>query len=151
MITIYCIRNMVDGRVYVGQTGSKLAQRMTRHYSDAKSNKPGRLFDAIRLHGRDAFQVEPLEENVPLAEGNASEERWVKQLDARNPDKGYNILPGGKRAPKENGIKVEFNMTDATYAQLEVLVNEKKNFPTVSHAIRAGIEMLLARANPPTK
>mgnify|MGYP001612658154 CR=1 FL=1 len=36
---IYMARNLVNGKVYIGQTWRTLAQRKSKHFSDSKRNK----------------------------------------------------------------------------------------------------------------
>jgi group I intron endonuclease len=51
--------------------------------------------NALRLYGLEAFEWKILDEASTKQEANEKEIYFIKLLEARNPEKGYNILPGG--------------------------------------------------------
>lgn len=90
---IYRLLCLVSGKSYVGQTTTKLSRRLADHFKPSGSGCPV-LSRAIKKYGRDAFAIEVLEENIPLAELDAAEKRWIAKLGTLAPG-GYNRTPGG--------------------------------------------------------
>jgi hypothetical protein len=97
---IYKITNKVNGKFYVGKTKEENLQaywwgqksHIFRRLSDAKPH----LYRAVRKYGWFNFNIEPLVSGVwDRKQLNALEIEWMAKLDARNPDVGYNVGPGG--------------------------------------------------------
>lgn len=83
---IYLIQNTINGNRYVGGSAN-IGRRMVEHFS---ANSNSSLSDDIRMHGKDFFCVEILEEvNDPLLVASR-EAHWIKEL---NPE--YNQTKGG--------------------------------------------------------
>ena len=59
---IYKIVNTKTVDIYVGSTIQTLKKRFKGHMSNAKHNKPGKLYDCIREHGVENFSIELIEE-----------------------------------------------------------------------------------------
>lgn len=90
---IYILRNVINGKIYVGQTQNP-PQRKASHFYEARRNNPRRLYAAIRKHGEDNFMFEVIEECTDDVV-NEREQHWVTQHDSYNYEKGYNMTPGG--------------------------------------------------------
>lgn len=90
---IYKITNLLNGKVYIGQTRTPLRQRMYKHYSRAKSNEATGIDKAMGKYGKENFQVEILEfcDDDVLDE---KERYYIKEFDSY--DKGYNLTLGGQ-------------------------------------------------------
>lgn len=100
--TIYCHTHVASGRRYIGLTKMGMMKRWNRHvYSANRGLGKGfsHFANAIRKYGKNAFSHEVLEVCDSLESANAAEERWIKHFDTRDPDKGFNLLPGGSHAP----------------------------------------------------
>lgn len=95
MRCIYVIRNLVNGKVYVGQT-KDFARRKTNHLYCARKGLKRPLYDSIRKHGEENFLFEVLEECEPEVT-NEREQYWVSHYDSFNSEKGYNLTSGGKQ------------------------------------------------------
>lgn len=64
---IYKITNLVNGKVYIGQSARGIQQRFTRHIYDALSGRIDTHFArAIRKYGEDNFVVECIDNNKQL-------------------------------------------------------------------------------------
>ena len=87
---IYKITNLIDGKVYVGQTRQKLKKRISHH----KKHNPHYLGHAIKKHGWENFKVEILEECETPEKLNERETFWIKKLNCQSPN-GYNLTNGG--------------------------------------------------------
>lgn len=95
----YCVYvhiNKINGKKYVGQT--------------VKGNKPWRRWDngngyvnckyfyhAIKKYGWDNFEHEVIANNLTAEEADNFERLLIVKLDTMNPDKGYNLEPGGTK------------------------------------------------------
>ena len=101
--TIYCHIHIESGRRYIGLTKMSMMKRWNRHvYSVGKltkKNGKSHFHNAIRKYGKDAFRHEVLEICYSLEEANAAEKKWIAHFDTRNPEKGFNLAPGGSHTP----------------------------------------------------
>lgn len=73
---IYCIRNHIDGRIYVGSTCQSLSKRMAYHRQDAKkANRHNTLIYPLMLnYGLEQYYIELVEE-YPCENSNQLEKR----------------------------------------------------------------------------
>lgn len=95
---LYLLTNTVNGKVYVGKTVRKnLNAYLSVKRWQAKNGNPGRMpvVNAIAKYGWDKFEVRELCRCADSDTLNAIEKQWIKDLDARNPEKGYNVCEGG--------------------------------------------------------
>lgn len=92
---VYLIKNLVNSKVYVGQT-KNLAVRKSGHLRAAKCGNVRPLYASIRKHGESNFTFEVLEECADETI-NEREQHWVVQFDSFNPEKGYNLTNGGRQ------------------------------------------------------
>jgi group I intron endonuclease len=100
--TIYCHIHVDSGRRYVGLTSQTVEKRWKNHIHAAKSSNGKNCFhfaNAIRRYGKDAFTHEVLEVCTDLDQANLAEEWWIRQLDTRNPEFGFNLKQGGSHTP----------------------------------------------------
>jgi len=91
---IYLIRNLVNDKMYVGQTRNSLIRRWTEHKSSAKLMRECALAGALRKHGVDAFSIEPLHTCITKEEMDFVEMFYISLLETKAP-KGYNLTDGG--------------------------------------------------------
>jgi group I intron endonuclease len=99
---IYLIRNLLNGKIYVGQTTKSLAQRWAGHLRDARYSKTGTgypLYNAIRKYGPDGFQMVLLHQAFSPEELNAMEVRAIWAWGSLETDGGYNVRLGGGGGP----------------------------------------------------
>ena len=90
MGVIYGIENLIDHKIYVGQTIVKLETRIAKHKS--ADTLLGR---AIRKYGWDGnFIYITLEECETREQLNEREIYWIKKLNSKYPN-GYNLNEGG--------------------------------------------------------
>lgn len=90
---IYKITNLINNKVYIGQTKRSLSVRWTRHVADAK-NRQTALSRAINKYGSCNFQIEPVIKCNSLEEMNHREKMCIRLFNSRI--NGYNILSGGE-------------------------------------------------------
>jgi hypothetical protein len=95
MGVIYKITNVLDGKVYIGQTMRKFEDRKKEHLKSFKDNKSQTvLIKAVLKHGVDNFNFEVVEEcnNDQIDE---KEIYYIKQYNSKAPN-GYNVRSGGR-------------------------------------------------------
>jgi group I intron endonuclease len=92
---IYLVTNLINGKMYVGQTVKEVKERWRIHLKCARTGYRNRLYGAIRKYGPEAFVAEGLTECDNQEQLNALEEMWIILLDTKNPEVGYNMTSGG--------------------------------------------------------
>ena len=92
-MTIYKITNLINGKIYIGQTIQKLETRWKEHCRHSRK-KVSAISSAIRKYGEDAFTVECVDTAVSIDELNTKEQQYIKQYASMAPI-GYNLNSGG--------------------------------------------------------
>lgn len=95
MWLVYRYTNQLTGKIYVGYTSKTLDDRWRDHVAKSRRGCQ-RLYAAMRRDGLSCWHREILEKGIPtLEEVNAAEQRWICELQANDPNVGYNMTPGG--------------------------------------------------------
>ena len=89
---IYKITNLINGKVYVGQTKRTLEERMSEHARKGKLP----IDYAIKKCGIENFSVEEIDKAETQKELDEKEIKWVAFYDCIKPN-GYNLTKGSKR------------------------------------------------------
>ena len=98
MVGIYKVTNKINGKVYIGQS-INIKARWTKHRNNPfnpeseQYNSP--FYKAIRKYGLSNFTFEILEE-IHKEDLDKREIYWISFYDSNNPEKGYNLTPGGR-------------------------------------------------------
>jgi group I intron endonuclease len=94
---IYKITNLVNKKIYIGQTSRTLADRRTAHLCEANSDRlhyP--LYLAMRKHGIENFVFETMFYCMSKQESNDAEKAMIKLFEAKDRSVGYNLTDGGE-------------------------------------------------------
>ena len=92
---IYLITNVVNGKVYVGQTRYPLMRRLNAHFLEAFAGRTTcAIHRAMAKYGKDAFTIETLETCASTGDLNVAEVKWISFYKALGPA-GYNLTTGG--------------------------------------------------------
>ena len=88
-------------KVYVGQhKKSDLGKYLSRKFWDANHHTSGRrshLYNAMQRHPRESWSIHSLVSDIEnRQELDALEQHYIKALNSRHPDVGYNICRGGE-------------------------------------------------------
>jgi group I intron endonuclease len=106
MVGIYKITNVINGKIYVGQS-IDIKDRWYQHkYKATDPNELGynsAIHQAFRKYGIDNFSFEIIEECAP-EQLDDREIYWIKQLNSLAPN-GYNILEGGQGQGRKTTFK----------------------------------------------
>ena len=96
--TIYCHRNKINNKSYIGQTGCiPYTKRWQGHGASGMPYRGCIRFQrAIIKYGWDNFEHFVIMDNLTLEEANHYEKLLIALYDTINPEKGYNIALGGK-------------------------------------------------------
>ncbi|MFS0905698.1 GIY-YIG nuclease family protein [Priestia aryabhattai] len=98
---IYKITNLVNGKVYIGQSTRNLISRKREHFSDARVGSKLPIHNAIRKYGEASFIFEVIDEAFNEDELNNKEIHWIKDYNSYvhwNESNGYNCSLGGDKA-----------------------------------------------------
>ena len=93
---IYKITNIINNKVYIGQTVNTIKQRWNKH---CHSNGCRSLYNAILKYGKENFNIEIIE-TLPIEELDKREIYWINYYKSNNKKFGYNILLGGNLGRK---------------------------------------------------
>lgn len=88
---IYKITNLINNKVYIGQTSTSMKQRMSEHLRH--NLLP--IDRALNKYGIENFEVEVIDEANSKEELNQKEIYYIKKYNCIRPN-GYNLTIGGK-------------------------------------------------------
>lgn len=92
---IYKVTNIVNGKIYIGQTTKSLNTRKLSHINDSLAIRDNLYFhNAIRKYGINNFKWEVLESCASKEELDDMEFHFIKQFNSKAPA-GYNMTEGG--------------------------------------------------------
>lgn len=92
---IYKYTNLINNKVYIGQTKKSLEQRHKNHLNQLNDNTY--FHRAIIKYGINNFKLELIEDNIPYDELDNREKYWIKYYDSfHTSGKGYNLTEGGQ-------------------------------------------------------
>ena len=90
---MYTHINKINGKQYIGIT----CQTEDQRFRNGQGYKRSKYFyKAIQKYGWDAFEHIVLYRELSEEEAKAKEIELIAKYDTRNPDKGYNVTPGGE-------------------------------------------------------
>jgi group I intron endonuclease len=97
---IYCIKNKLNGKEYVGMTKRTLESRWRQHvYESNKENSwewNTHLGNAIKKYGKDNFEVFIVEECDSFEDMTSKEIYYIKERKSLSKFGGYNMTEGGE-------------------------------------------------------
>jgi group I intron endonuclease len=103
---IYKITNIVNNKLYIGQTVVSLYDRKHGHLADSKrerKQKPKtKISLAICKYGFDNFVFEKIDEANTQEELNTLEQKYILTFKSNNNEFGYNLLSGGNQGGKHS-------------------------------------------------
>jgi hypothetical protein len=136
-------------RGYVGLNTTTLCDRLGGHF--VPNSRCRKLRNALAKHGREAFGIEVVEDNIPVQNLKAREIHWVAVFDSHC--KGYNCTPGGESNPmddEETRARHKEKMSDPEFIK-KTVAKRKITFATPEFKERASIAHKKAWENPESK
>lgn len=93
---IYKITNLITGKLYIGQTVQKLADRWSDHARPSRGIHQNRsaIASAIRKYGKENFKIEQIDVAGTLETLNLLEIHYIVKFNTLSPN-GYNLELGG--------------------------------------------------------
>lgn len=92
---IYKITNLINNKIYIGQTTRSLSDRISE-YKNGNSNN---IIDkAIKKYGFINFKFEIIDTSNTIDDLNLKEISYIKEFKSNNRNIGYNILEGGRNS-----------------------------------------------------
>jgi len=91
--SVYIHINTINNKIYIGITSKEPQKRWKRGHGYSKDQS--RFFNAIKKYGWNNFYHEVVASNLTEEEAKSFEKLLILTLDAKNPDKGYNLTDGG--------------------------------------------------------
>jgi group I intron endonuclease len=98
IMIIYKATNLINGKVYIGQTTVSLQERRQCHYRKAfYKDRPwrGHFHHAIKKYGWDSFSWEIIDKAKNKKELNKLEKYWIRFYFSFYREHGYNLTTGG--------------------------------------------------------
>jgi len=89
---IYKITNIINNKIYIGQTIQNLKYRWNEHRLNAKNGDNYKFLHAIRKYGANNFIIEEIEK-LPAEYLDEAEIKWIDYYDSYS--NGYNSTLGG--------------------------------------------------------
>lgn len=131
---IYKITNLINGKIYIGQTTSCVQKRFDEHAIHGKFNKMA-IDRAIIKYGKENFKIEIIDDTAKdQDELNLKEEYYIALYDSCNKKIGYNITTGGKNyGPLNYKRKTASNIKPVIYKGIKydslLKMSEALNIP----------------------
>lgn len=114
---IYKVTNLINSKVYIGQTINSLNQRWVHHCG--KWSSCTYLRNAIQKYGKENFTIEEIDRAETLDILNEREIYWIEFYETKNPDKGYNLRFGGNNSTfsEESKKKMSISSTGKKHSE----------------------------------
>lgn len=143
---IYKITNLVNGKIYVGQTTKSVAKRWSEHVSNRGNDSGMLIARAIKKYGAEAFSIEEVFCANSKVAMNDAEAELMPVFGALSRETGYNIKPRAdgvgswsqemrdRKSAKQKGKAPVWMYTPEARAKHQAAVE-------VAHAKRRGIPL----------
>lgn len=92
-MVIYKITNLINKKIYIGQTTQPLLKRWLEHCSTSKKHKSA-INKAILKYGKSNFFIQIVSTCNNINELNHRESYYIKLMNTMSPN-GYNLVSGG--------------------------------------------------------
>ena len=100
MIGIYKIENLINGKIYIGQSRNiekRWTAHRTRPFNHNSNQYDHPLYRSIRKYGLENFSFVVLEQ-TSIENLDDREKYWIEYYDSHNKENGYNLTDGGNSA-----------------------------------------------------
>lgn len=127
-------KNIVNNKVYIGQTKQGLEARKNRHLHDSKTSN-FIFHKALKKYGSDKFEWTILEDNVLIDRLDEVEKDYILKYNSTNRDYGYNMTEGGECKPTKNAILTSENIEEI----IRLITETKESFKSIGE--RYGVSL----------
>lgn len=104
LLIIYKATNLVNDKIYIGQTINTLEYRKNQHFREAKSKRRHTVYfhNALNKYGYDNFVFEQIDTAKSQEELDEKERYWIRYYNSNNKTYGYNLDSGGQSGGKKS-------------------------------------------------
>jgi len=135
---IYKITNLVNGKIYIGQTIKNPKDRFIRHIYEAvnKKNKKSLVLNAIRKYGKDNFKFDIIKSgNFNRQLLDELEIHYIQLYNSTNKNTGYNILKGGNGYDREGKKVYQYDIEGNFINEFKSIMEAGRKLNINSHGI----------------
>ena len=115
---VYCAKNLINGKLYVGYTSKTLEERIQNHLHQSKNKNYKHYFylfkSALRKYGLESFEWSILSECSSIGECCKKEKFYIKKFDTISPN-GYNLTEGGNGGIQSEETKCKISESVKNY------------------------------------
>lgn len=129
---IYKITNLLNNKVYIGQTIKSIQKRFSVHCINFKGSK-SIIRQSILKNGKENFRIELIETCISRDQMNEREIYWISFYNSISPN-GYNITVGGGGVSIASSIKATRPKTNV--GRKQTLESNIKRSKTLTGQIR---------------
>lgn len=106
---IYKVTNIINGKVYIGQTTLSLKERQQSHKRESENPKRKTVYfhNALLKYGFDSFIWEEIDTAITQEELDEKEVYWISYYNSTDKTKGYNLKAGGLGGGKNSKETLE--------------------------------------------
>lgn len=123
---IYKYTNLINGKIYIGQTKQALKNRHKDHLNQLQDNTY--FHRALLKYGENNFSLEVIEDNIPYHKLDEREKYWISYYDSfYTKGKGYNLTEGGQW-----GSGTQILTTAQAYHIQDLIQNSELSFVDLS-------------------
>lgn len=144
---IYKITNLVNGKIYIGQTVNSIQRRFNSHVSGKGKDSGMKICRAINKYGKHNFAIEIIDWATNLTELNYKEWLLICKFDSINGQKGYNTKYGGNNHRLSDATKKKISAKNSGRKCSEKTKNQIKKTLTVLTNTPEYIEKASIRAS----
>ena len=110
---VYCLKNTVNKKVYIGSTTNKFRARLTSHMNNlrAGTHNNSYLQNSWNKYGEDSFEFSILEIITNISDIRIREAEYIAKYDSANEYFGYNLTSNTMCASKDIKVRDKISKT----------------------------------------
>jgi len=103
---VYCCKNLVNNKIYIGYTTTSLYRRIIAHYAQSRVNKSGNYFKlALSKYKKEEMRWFVLFRSRDVLELRNKEAYYIALFKSNDRSKGYNLSSGGEKSYLNDEVK----------------------------------------------